>query len=1096
MGKYIGPSVRSKIRSATGEVDWSKLKDMVAKRGDLASAVDKTIRDNAVVQDTLASPTAGIDDVLATPQQDNAAMEARLAADRAALAGIGEVAGIRGDTEASTRQDIQDDPQQYETFQEIYDAPVGAGVGLGTGVGYRADSNVTAAEVSPVNLINKLQERLIQNPNDEQAKAQLLQLAPEKVSVGALEQYREGITEPGQKRPGVQDSTLTDTQKLEHVRNSYDMGRKVQKSMDRMTFNMSTAEVQKTSAKVIKAQEAKKANKEARSQGLEATLDEQIHPGTLNEVINLGLSTYADVKESGGKAQPAMADLFLHAVLNEKFNTRMREARAEDKKDFAGWEGKDADDFIAKGKQSTQSSIGRTIEKGMAVTGSKAQTNALGAWATNMVQEAFPELFNPAGDLLDSAFDTVMDLQDMSNIILPNAKVSVRTAPKLTPEGKPKKSKIKGPRRSDVNKDHGDQEFNNNTIDTLEANPYSINQDMRSVVEQLVGVIDGNGETAIDPLLKISSVENIDGDKVKGTLNNRDESSRKFVLKNGERIVDKDDPTGFKTKNYLGNKVKDFKFNETMDWASKYTGAIFYDYFTAPNGRFFVKQTEGNFQSDKLARAMLDAAESDMYDLNSPSDLKELKAGIMMKFGFDKLDARARAAKFDEVAPGWMTMLDSNLQVIDGQAMVDAVDPREGHEGWAGVSAIVEGVKLLTAINNPGQMQYKSGFYTEIDGVANGLGHNAMQAGDTEVARRANLLGKNEEDDVYRYNGKQFQSIVASAGGENAAAVKSVLDFFGIGKVGFDQELRDFSKKPVMIFGYGAGDGVIMDQAKLWIAEKLQSLDSSEYDLYHELVGDNQEAIMDTIAYAMKDSVHSSFKDVKKLSSIMTELTTLAVEQGIDPELITFGGHSILFGYKSSERIAGLGFDDRGVEVKPTQTKLDPQARIVKPDASKGEKFYDRKARPGETTERLIKKGPNKGKTFEVLAGQLKAATQAAVLPTHNNDGINIGKTFNEIAAKHGIHVGAQIFDGVLVTPKKAAAMAKQLNQDFYDINISRSTLMRMKDALDTNPVRRFNWNKNSKTQKMRRAIDVMNKNREKLLRRLRAAGIKQFWWD
>ena len=1042
MGKYVGKGVKPGVnKSGGGEVDWELLSDYAEPKADVEQATSQ------VVEDTLASPGSGIQ----------------------------EIAEMRGQSPSVARQEIADDPVQYEAFQESYGQPIGQGVGVGTGVGYSQDKNIPANEVSKISLINTMQARLNADPMDVQARETLLSIAPEFHSQsGTLDQGREEVDTPGQKRPGIRRSPLTPDQRLDKIRVSYDKGREVQKILDERSFNMTNEEIRSASAKVIAHQESNGQKK--------------ITPDSMNEVFQLFMSTNADISEADGNAPSALADLGLHAVMLEAKNELAREAKAEDKRNFKGWDPADVDQFTDRSKQGKQGAIGRLMEGAMGVKGDKAVTNAIGGYFQHIVEQAYPHMFEN-GKLKREYFDEANELSEMTAIILPSSQLAPRHAAKVNLDGTPKKSRITGPRGSEVNKDHGDQEFNNKTRDTLESTPVAVSQDFRKIVEQLAGVIDKNGETSIDVILEITAIEDESGNKVKGTLNNRDDSSRRFVRDGkGNKIPDPERPGKFKTKAYLGNKVKDHKYNQTMDWMATETGSFFYDYFTAGNGRWFVQQTIGNFQSDKLSRAGLMSAQAEVYDISDPDnqDTKNIKAGIAKKSGHDDKGVNAAAVAFDKDVKKWVKYIDKDGNVIDGQGLIDAVDENNGGEGWMHVSAIVEGVKLFHAIAD-GKAQYKSSFYTEIDGVANGLGHGAMQAGDIEVARRTNLFGKNGEQDVYEFVGDNFASSISSHKNPVIRQIAEVLGFAGDNK----HNLRSFSKKPVMIFGYGAGDITIKEVVADFIADEL-SKDHVVSAKFAELIADSgmtEKKVLKVLQAAMVKSVHSSFKDVKELSSLMSSLTQLAIDQGIDPGLATVGGHKIWFGYRGSERdtdkdgnVIGFTDKDTGVVSAPTRTKIEPGTRMVKREGT-----YDRKARPGETVTRETKDG----REFQAPAGSLKASTQSAVLPTHNNDGINIGMTFNELIKKD-VHTGVQVFDGILTTPKRAKATAIQLNKDFYKINIARSNLQRMMLTLREQG---FNWS-TPKGKKLRRRIDKLEKKRIILLERLRSDMIKQFFWD
>ena len=1039
MGKYIGTGVKPRIK-LKGQYDTSRLDKIAAER---------------------ESAEVAIDAIQTKDQQE--------------VLGVNPYAGVEefGAATGTTREQIAQDPALYQDFQDVYDQPVGSQTDLGTGPGY---TQKTEAGPSPIGDINTALERYRADPNDQAALAILQEHAPKERAISTTDQYRTAVDVEGMARPGYEKQIIGADASIDMIENSYKMGRRVQAVFDDMAFKYTPEEASAMATKIA--------------------AEEDIELNSFKDLMNGFVSTYGALTEADGRAQQALSDLAMHSVLYQA-----RDAEAKAAKDEKTWDS--AESRLAARKQSKagkQATIGKIIEDGMGVKGTGTSTAALGALADFVVQKAFPELFQDGKLKTDRETYSELDkLNEMSAIVIPSARREVRTEPKLDLKGEQKRSNIKKPRRGDKDYDYLNYDFVNETTDTLDNISYTVDQNLRKVIENLVGVVDENGETVIDKLLKITSVESVVGESHKGTLNNRDLARDKVVKdKDGNFKIGKDGQPI--TESYLGNVIKDYKFNETMDWAAKHTGLIFYDYFFAGNGRFNVDQTVGNYQADKLSRALLQAAKAEIYSVTEGSqELIQLQAGIMKKHSLDKAGVADAARAFTESARRWQKMVGPDGSILDGQALIKEVSD---HEGWMSLSAVVEGAKLQYALDNAKRLglkkvQYKSKFFTEVDGVANGLGHNALQSGDLTTAMRTNLnpgvanvaagtgkTGIEQYDDVYYQAGQVAAAAINEFTGDNEYEIKKVFKAL----TNKENGVRAFAKNGVMIFGYGASAGTIIGDTYDYVMGEYESRAEVKQQV-DDIIGSSDtdlETVFNAIAESMVGAVETSFPHIKELAVLLSAIAEEAAVQGLDPKLVTVEGHAILLGLKSYDvNEEGRFLDpETGVLALPAKSKLDPKGRYIK----ETEGTFGRKARPGET-----RKITWKGRTFQVPAGNLKASTQAAVLPTHHNDGINIGKTFNHFKNNPDMNIAAQVFDGVMTTPKRAAATAKQLNKDFVAINREVSNLKRLKQALDA---QNFNWSRSKKTNALRRRLDKLEVQRMILLKQITSSGVKQFFWD
>ena len=1070
MAKFSGGKT-SRGRKIKGEMDWDNIEGTGVDSVDVEQAIDKVVDPNSGlapdIQGLIKGDIGQVETAATIEAQDS---------------NLGVFADIRGESVGDTRQAIATDPALYEEAQAFDVGPVGqTGSQVGVGVGYQPSGS--PSQVSPINAITNLQAKVDADPNDFMAREQLLGMLGDQHTDSKGKTEERLHAEAGGTRPGTfQFGKMSVEERLRRSGDSAAMGRRVRNTFNEMTFDMTEQEISALSEKVNRQKDG-------------GTL---LEPGSMNEVVNGVLSTYANVKEQGGRGPEAFADISLHAVAHSMLESEKRKAKAEDKKGFEGFEAEEEADVEAKHTSGSDAALGGMIAKNLGVKGSNVTDTAVGALAKDIVGRSFPEFFQKTAqgwEIKPEGKEALSELRFMTSVILPETQVTVRDAPLNAEETKDTKRRIKKNVYRRANKERaakgefGDQTFKADVVVTLSNIAYTNDIEFYDVVEQLVSVTDTNGEgNYVDKINKIHDDQNFG----RGTINNRPD----------RKLVDG------KEEFYLGNAIKDQVFNQTLDWArDRGNKPFFYDYSPSKNERFYVDQTVGNYQTDKLTRAGIQAAKAEVYDLNSEAEMLQLKAGIAKKFGHDKKGVNAAAAAFDREVGKWTEMF-ADMQGDGGRALIDMAHKEEG---WASISAMKEGVKLKRALDAKGRFpagvkpQFRSRFFTEVDGVANGLGHNALQSGDWKVARRTNLnpdvtgveagIGRTDEEgrvleqDVYNLAGVGAEQAIIKGSNDLAKKAWNIL-FEG------NNKLRNFAKKPLMIFGYGASWDKINKTVDVEVTKLLENSKDAK-EAWDQTFGNDPKVlkdVADAFHTAFQTGIEANFEGIHELSKLLSGLATEAVAQGIDPKAVTVGGHTVLFGLDWSELEADKAFFDMGIKVSPKKKVLLPKGRVVKEDGS-----YDRLARPGEmrtpinpATEKPWV-NPKTGKVWEVPAGGLKSATQAAVILTHNNDGANIGMSFMELSKNPDTNIGAQVFDGVLTTPKQAAKVSAQLNKDFVKINKDVSNLKRLMTSMLEQG---FNFGANNQTRKLRQRIEALEVKREILLKQITAAKTKQFFWD
>jgi hypothetical protein len=617
-----------------------------------------------------------------------------------------------------------------------------------------------------------------------------------------------------------------------------------------------------------------------------------------------------------------------------------------------------------------------------------ANSTFLGGIAMDVVSRTFPDLFiqdhNGGITITNKGLEVAERLAPMTNIILPSAKVQVRFKKKpdvsvIRPRGA---AKVK---RGDKGKleelKYGDYTLQEAAVNLLDNIGYTMDQDMVGLVNILTGSVDSNGKTNIDKLIGTGK-EDI------GQLNRRSGQRKKKDPKFGRDIIGPDGEPEMEW--YPGDRIKDMIFNDNMDWAQQMGNNVFYyDHFPGGNNRFYIKQFIGNFHSHKLPRALLQSDVVELYNTSNESDLNELKAGIVKKFGYD-LGVKDAAAMFDREAKGWRTLIaNSNT---DGASVIDLAAKEDG---WASVSAMVEAVRLLDhldAIENKTSTDpiYASKFLTHVDGTGNGLAHNAMQAGDFETAALTNInpffdapegsarqsvegiewdkgrkaITKKDwakasplNSDVYHLTGAGMEAQMEGNSNESSPFIRQAFTALGLND---KRTLRQFSKSPLMIFQYGAGRALIKKIVRESILSKLED-DQAMLAAFNSIANEmgsnaltqaeiteaiaegelefqegfkDADYIIDQMGNMMVNAVETNFPMLKELSNILSSMANAATlhggpdSPGIDLTAMTIGGHHLHFGHSKWEAdILRKAYDKTsGIDFTPAQKVLYPQA--------------------------------------------------------------------------------------------------------------------------------------------------------------------------
>jgi len=749
--------------------------------------------------------------------------------------------------------------------------------------------------------------------------------------------------------------------------------------------------------------------------------------------------------------------------------------------------------------------------------------------------------------LTAKGLDVAQRLKPMFNLLLPDAKRKVRYAKKpnkvadVTVRKLGKKLQVGSNASTVAPHNEGDlvsvgdtQEMAEmktvaeNTVVTTNLRVESIYKEIFTDLQSFLDSIRNNElddnsraiyQDSVMSILDGSAFQNIKGDSNDnrgafgfrpGVVLQRNEEGR-FVREDGS-ITDIADEAAVLFD--ASDRIKDSQLIETLTFLKDNAGKPFmYDYFYGLGTRLHVDQTVGNYQSNKAVRAAISSSEPFKYRLDKAQDVISLKAGIMKRFGFDKMDVLTAADLFDSQVLTWVNAdLKQKLKIAAGE------------EGWASIAAIEEGIAFHNAIVNPdGTGVYKTGFYTEIDGLTNGMAHSAVQAGDRRTAWGANIFDPlqhehwarnydmiedltrnkqideliNLEDehgdslqlvnylDAYNSVNQEMlnqirrlkgtakdkgkypnvdvvsvglpgllsnmatfaaQTIMRRAHGANGdgngQGSKLFLDALDILDDTGNTLGRKFIKKPVMIFGYGAGEARIAEAVRLFVDDMFLQQPSLRKQFQRNGIDINVNFI-DPLSKIAAEAVNQQFSEIKKFATTLSTIATDSARQGFALKIPTQAGYFINLGGKTYQIDRGKG-RTKSFKYYPgdvvAQINLDKKRETLK----EGQKltFADTKSR---TTSSLME---SMWQPFFLQGESLKAATQITVMLNHANDNINMmrslvnihkaklsdkGLAFDSTTTAQGVNA-LHIFDGLLVMPGEAELHANELNKVFGEM--------------------------------------------------------------
>ena len=240
---------------------------------------------------------------------------------------------------------------------------------------------------------------------------------------------------------------------------------------------------------------------------------------------------------------------------------------------------------------------------------------------------------------------------------------------------------------------------------------------------------------------------------------------------------------------------------------------------------------------------------------------------------------------------------------------------------------------------------------------------------------------------------------------------------------------RAFVKKPVMIFGYGAGAARIGEAVRMFVDDLFMQDPSLRQEFIDNGIDIDKEFI-DPLGVIAAEAVTQSFGIIKEFATTLSQAAKVASDQKFALNIPTLAGYKINLGGKTYK-----------IDLGPGQTV---KYQYYPGDFASEKLLAEEGKRMATSRSHLMKAEFD---PFFEIGGYLKAATQITVMMNHANDNINMNRhlvnvhrrklanrktpiEYNSTVTERG-NTALHIFDGLLVMPFEAEMHADELNLVF-----------------------------------------------------------------
>ena len=516
-----------------------------------------------------------------------------------------------------------------------------------------------------------------------------------------------------------------------------------------------------------------------------------------------------------------------------------------------------------------------------------------------------------------------------------------------------------------------------------------------------------------------------------------------------------------------------YKRDDNGIWQKEGNPQVFYYGVTAigNSSRLMITNTELNYQSNKLARFMVDNPRPSLFTKGGKKDknFRYLTARALLDaadtFSPEALIDLFNSKETQDVITPIAQRVYRASQAGDPAALAAAIQEAQAAEGviadeWEGngewgfqVDALHEWGKYADAADGA---QLQTRMKAEVDGINNGSSIQGLQFGDRDILKRAGILW----EEGNRAGEGDRESVIPEDNMRGFVFSKIMEDDGDGGLLG----LRDVTAKSMRELGAGdveAGEAAAKELLN-WIARKGKKkfikipLMTTIYGKPHNMHGDHVRSFLTEKWGEIQQELNLPDKALRPVSTILTKVISNGLKAGLTSALL----HQDVIKYSSGwmfnmmnvipeirgangyvVQAGGVDYipvlDEKGVEKTVPVTLYDMSGGVR---ASAKPKSQSRISLHKSVPSAAAKK--KDGKVGNITRNQL------AVNGTHNIDATVAQKTLIEAKRKKGdTFWGQQVFDAFIGDLDSLEDLLDISNRVFYEVNRDYSMLRAELDA-------------------------------------------------